>query len=161
MALADYNLTATGGIRAPKRSKKMILANLKKAAKSPQEMGLSKSQREQITDEAKVEATQAAKEAAQDVSQAGLAGGGYTGQKAEVARQSGKAAADASGAASAGAQQLSQQIAKLKYDQYETKLKAQQERASRNAQFWSQQGINMARGISAAAEPLMNLAKGG
>ncbi len=157
MALSDYKMTATGGIRAPKRAKKLILEDLKKATKSPQELGLSKSEREQITDEAKVAAEQQSRAAAENLAQAGLAGGGFTGQKAETARQAQKASAGAAAAASAGAQQLSKQLARQKYDQSRARLEAQQERARQNAQFWSQQGINLARGLSAALEPLKDL----
>ncbi len=157
MALSDYKMTSSGGIRAPKRAKKMILDDLKKATKSPQEMGLSKSEREQMTDEAKVTATQQARAASEDLAQAGLAGGGFTGYKAEGARQAQKASSGAAAAASAGAQQLSKQLAKQKYDQTRARLEAQQERSRQNAQFWAQQGVNLARGVAEAAAPLKNL----
>jgi len=152
MALTDYTRTATGGTRAPARSKEALLADLKKAHKSPQELGLSKSTREGITDEATVKATQIAKEGAQELAQAGLAGGGHTGQKAEGARQAIKTGAVAGGAASAGASQLSQNIAKTAVKEGRARLEAQHERANRSKEFWLKQGTNMAKGLSGAMD---------
>jgi len=153
MALSDYKKAAFGSIRAPARAKEALLSDLQKAAQSPQELGLSKSQREGIADEATVKATQTAKEGAQDLAQAGLAGGGYTGQKAEGARQASKAGAGAGAAAGAGATQMGLQLARRSYDQTRARLEAQQERARQNAQFWSQQGVNIARGLKGALDP--------
>jgi hypothetical protein len=154
MALPDYETTAFGGVKAPKRAKQLLLQDLKKGAKSPQEMGLSASQKEQMADTIKLEQQQQARAAAEDLKQSGLAGGGFTGYKAEQARQGQKQAAEGAGAATAGAERVSLQLAQQRQDKTRNRLEAQQERARQNAQFWSQQGINLAAGIIGLTEPL-------
>ena len=156
MALDDYKQNIFGSMSAPKRAKQLLLADLKKARTSPQEMGLSKSEREQITSEATLAAEQQARAGAEQLAQAGLAGGGFTGQKAEGARQAQKSSAGAAAAASASAGQLSKQLAQRRYDQTRSRLEAQQERARQNSQFWCQQIPNMVAGLSAGLESLQS-----
>jgi len=152
MALSDYKMTATGGVRAPKRAKQALLSDLKKAAKSPQEMGLSKSQREGMVDEANVAAQQQARAAAENLATAGLSSG-WSGQTAEAARQAQRSSAGAAAAASAGAQQLSQQLARQRYDQTRARLEAQQERSRQNAQYWGGKAVDAAAAAAGAANP--------
>jgi hypothetical protein len=144
MALSDYKMTATGGIRAPKRAKQSILGDVKRDAMG--EGGLSQSQKEAMGEEARVAGAQQGKTVAEDLAQAGL-GSGWSGQMAEAARQTTKGSAAAGAMGSADASKYSEGLARQFAKETKARLEAQQNRSRQNAQFWSQQGLNMAKAI--------------
>ena len=151
MALKDYKMKGAGAgqtIRAPTRSKQRILGAVKRDAMG--EGGLSQSQKESAGEEARLAGAQQGKTVAEDLAQAGL-GSGWGGQMAEAARQTTKGSAAAGAMGSADAGKYSEGLARQFSKETNARLEAQQNRASQNSKFWTQQGLNIAKAIPGLA----------
>ena len=138
-----YQMGNFGGMAAPKRAKQALLGDMQRLSESPQDAGLTSSERDQMTEEAARAAGAQSQAISTDLAQTGL-GSGWSGQMAETARQAAGGVQNAVAAASSDAYKYSNQVARQFAQDTRARLEAQQERALQNAQFWSQQGINLA-----------------
>lgn len=155
MALGDYERGLFGGMRAPARSKELLLKDLERMEKG--QLGLSAGEQRQLREGATQQAGAILQAQQQEAAQAGLAGGplaSVSGRGAALQRELGGQMAQAGALASSEAARLSQEKAMAEKASILGRLSEQQDRARQNAQFWAQWLVGQRGGLEAAAPAL-------
>jgi hypothetical protein len=121
-----------------KEYKAMLASRVKQLKERPWSLGLSESEKEQMTRQATQQATQQLNAQQKQINQASFAGQGFqAGEFAKASRDVGQQGAQAAAQARQGANEMSHQIRLAREQQIMAEMDAARERARQNAQFWA------------------------